>query len=121
MRYTNNHFLTLVEPFDQRLETIVSFRHARVIRQFPTVYLGSREGKWLEFVHEDNVSNDFRINIKVWNIPVLYGRSFRDFGLTLRGHVLKQWFGTLFFVPTCFLATATRRLKEKLKKYLHKR
>ena len=56
MRYTNNHFLTLVEPFDA---------HSETIRQQPTVYLATDKGKWLEIVHEDNVSNDFRINIKV--------------------------------------------------------
>ncbi|MFR0774721.1 MAG: glycosyltransferase [Alistipes finegoldii] len=65
MRYTNNHFLTLVEPFDAHSETIVSYRHTKAIRQQPTVYLATDKGKWLEIVHEDNVSNDFRINIKV--------------------------------------------------------
>ena len=54
MRYTNNHS-----------ETIVSYRHTKAIRQQPTVYLATDKGKWLEIVHEDNVSNDFRINIKV--------------------------------------------------------
>ena len=65
MRYTNNHFLTLVEPFDAHSETIVSYRHTKAIRQQPTVYLATDKGKWLEIVHEDNVSNDLRINIKV--------------------------------------------------------
>lgn len=59
MRYTNNHFLTLVEPFDAHSETIVSYRHTKAIRQQPTVYLATDKGKWLEIVHEDNVSNDF--------------------------------------------------------------
>ena len=36
MRYTNNHFLTLVEPFDAHSETIVSYRHTKAIRQQPT-------------------------------------------------------------------------------------
>ena len=27
MRYTNNHFLTLAEPFDAHTETIISYRH----------------------------------------------------------------------------------------------
>ena len=81
MRYTNNHFLTLVEPFDAHSETIVSYRHTKAVRQQPTVYLATDRGKWLEIVHEDNVSNDFRINIKVWYIPLLCGRRFADFGL----------------------------------------
>ncbi|MFQ7503733.1 MAG: glycosyltransferase [Alistipes finegoldii] len=69
MRYTNNHFLTLAEPFDAHTETIISYRHTKAIRQLPTTYLSTARGKWLEIVHEDNVSNDFRINIKVWYIP----------------------------------------------------
>lgn len=46
MRYTNNHFLTLVEPFDAHSETIVSYRHTKAIRQQPTVYLATDKGKW---------------------------------------------------------------------------
>ena len=102
MRYTNNHFLTLVEPFDAHSETIVSYRHTKAIRQQPTVYLATDKGKWLEIVHEDNVSNDFRINIKVWYIPLLWGRRFADFGLPdLHVPGLRQWF------------TAVRRLRRK--------
>ena len=96
MRYTNNHFLTLVEPFDAHSETIVSYRHTKAVRQQPTVYLATDKGKWLEIVHEDNVSNDFRINIKVWYIPLLCGRRFADFGLPdLHVPGLRQWFCTL--------------------------
>lgn len=58
MRYTNNHFLTLAEPFDAHTETIISYRHTKAIRQLPTTYLSTARGKWLEIVHEDNVSND---------------------------------------------------------------
>ena len=39
MRYTNNHFLTLAEPFDAHAETIISYRHTKAIRQLPTIYL----------------------------------------------------------------------------------
>lgn len=114
MRYTNNHFLTLAEPFDAHTETIISYRHTKAIRQQPTVYIATGRGKWLEIVHEDNVSNDFRINIKVWYIPVLYGRSFADFGLGgFRVSFAGQWFNTLFVVPVRFLVTAVRRLRRK--------
>ena len=112
MRYTNNHFLTLVEPFDAHSETIVSYRHTKAVRQQPTVYLATDRGKWLEIVHEDNVSNDFRINIKVWYIPLLCGRRFADFGLPdLHLPGLRQWFCTLCVVPARFLVTAARRLR----------
>lgn len=104
MRYTNNHFLTLVEPFDAHTETIISYRHTKAIRQLPTTYLSTARGKWLEIVHEDNVSNDFRINIKVWYIPLLYGRSFADFGLGgFRLSCARQWAATLLVVPARFL------------------
>ena len=105
MRYTNNHFLTLVEPFDAHTETIISYRHTKAIRQLPTTYLSTARGKWLEIVHEDNVSNDFRINIKVWYIPLLYGRSFADFGLGgFRLSCARQWAATLLVVPARFFA-----------------
>ena len=112
MRYTNNHFLTLAEPFDAHTETIISYRHTKAIRQLPTTYLSTARGKWLEIVHEDNVSNDFRINIKVWYIPLLYGRSFADFGLGgFRLSCARQWAATLLVVPARFFATAVRRLR----------
>lgn len=114
MRYTNNHFLTLVEPFDDRAETIIAYRHTRAIRQHPTVYISSPHGKWLEIVHEDNVSNDLRINAKVRNIPVLRGRTFSDFGLPeLRVTARRQWFQTLFLLPVRFLVTGAKRLRGK--------
>ena len=113
MRYTNNHFLTLAEPFDAHTETIISYRHTKAIRQLPTTYLSTARGKWLEIVHEDNVSNDFRINIKVWYIPLLYGRSFADFGLGgFRLSCARQWAATLLVVPARFL----RRLRRKWSK-----
>lgn len=117
MRYTNNHFLTLAEPFDAHAETIISYRHTKAIRQLPTIYLSTVRGKWLEIVHEDNVSNDFRINIKVWYIPLLYGRSFADFGLGgFRLSCARQWAATLLVVPARFFATAVRRLRRKWSK-----
>lgn len=117
MRYTNNHFLTLAEPFDAHAETIISYRHTKAIRQLPTIYLSTARGKWLEIVHEDNVSNDFRINIKVWYIPLLYGRSFADFGLGgFRLSCARQWAATLLVVPARFFATAVRRLRRKWSK-----
>ena len=117
MRYTNNHFLTLAEPFDAYTETIISYRHTKAIRQLPTTYLSTARGKWLEIVHEDNVSNDFRINIKVWYIPLLYGRSFADFGLGgFRLSCARQWAATLLVVPARFFATAVRRLRRKWSK-----
>ena len=115
--YTNNHFLTLAEPFDAHTETIISYRHTKAIRQLPTTYLSTARGKWLEIVHEDNVSNDFRINIKVWYIPLLYGRSFADFGLGgFRLSCARQWAATLLVVPARFFATAVRRLRRKWSK-----
>ena len=117
MRYTNNHFLTLAEPFDAHAETIISYRHTKAIRQLPTIYLSTARGKWLEIVHEDNVSNDFRINIKVWYIPLRYGRSFADFGLGgFRLSCARQWAATLLVVPARFFATAVRRLRRKWSK-----
>lgn len=117
MRYTNNHFLTLAEPFDAHAETIISYRHTKAIRQLPTIYLSTARGKWLEIVHEDNVSNDFRINIKVWYIPLLYGRSFADFGLGgFRLSCAWQWAATLFVVPARFFVTAVGRLRRKWSK-----
>lgn len=116
MRYTNNHFLTLAEPFDARAETIISYRHTKAIRQLPTTYLSTARGKWLEIVHEDNVSNDFRINIKVWYIPLLYGRSFAVSVWRFRPVLRPAWAATLLVVPARFFATAVRRLRRKWSK-----
>ena len=92
-------------------------RHTKAIRQLPTIYLSTARGKWLEIVHEDNVSNDFRINIKVWYIPLLYGRSFADFGLGgFRLSCAWQWAATLFVVPARFFVTAVGRLRRKWSK-----
>ena len=99
------------------IRTITSYRHTKAIRQLPTTYLSTARGKWLEIVHEDNVSNDFRINIKVWYIPLLYGRSFADFGLGgFRLSCARQWAATLLVVPARFFATAVRRLRRKWSK-----
>ena len=117
MRYTNNHFLTLAEPFDAHTETIISYRHTKAIRQLPTTYLSTARGKWLEIVHEDNVSNDFRINIKslVYS-PALRTvvRRFRFGGFRLS--CARQWAATLLVVPARFFATAVRRLRRKWSK-----
>ena len=114
MRYPHNHFLTLAEPFDRTLQTIVSYTHTRAVFQLPTTYIRSGSGQWLEIVHEDNVSNDLRINIKIWNIPVLRARSLADFGLAeLRVGWWGQWLKTLFLLPAQFVCTAAERLRSK--------
>lgn len=114
MRYPHNHFLTLAEPFDSNLQTILSYNHTRAVFQLPTTYIRSRGGQWLEIVHRDNVSNDFRINIKIWNIPVLRSRSLADFGLgDLRVRWWVQWLKTLFLLPAQFVGTAVERLWRK--------
>lgn len=114
MRYPHNHFLTLAEPFDQSLQTIVSYTHTRAVFQLPTTYIRSRGGQWLEIVHEDNVSNDFRINIKIWNLPVLRSRSLADFGLEdMRVSWWGQWLKSLFLLPAQFVGTAVERLRSK--------
>ena len=115
MRYTNNHFLTLTEPYncDEKIKTIISYRHGRATKQIPTVYISTKMGMWLEVVHEDNVSNEFRININVRYIPVMKGRDLSDFGLMLKMIWWKQWLKSLTILPAGFTATGIKRLLTK--------
>lgn len=113
MRYTNNHFLTVAEPTDGLPDTVVHYRHTKAIRLLPTVYVRTRKGMWLEFVHEDNVSNDFRINARIRNIPVLRGRDLGDFGLDLKVSAPGQIVRTLGLLPVTFLYTSVKRLLSK--------
>jgi len=53
----------------------------------------------------------------LWYIPLLYGRSFADFGLGgFRLSCARQWAATLLVVPARFFATAVRRLRRKWSK-----
>lgn len=116
MRYTNNHFLSLAERNDERLETIVAYHHARVVSHLGTVFVGTRQGMWLEVVHAGNVSNELRINAHVRNIPILRGRTFDDFGLPLRVSACRQVMVSVFVLPWAFLMTGIRRLATKHKR-----
>ena len=115
MRYTNNHFLTLTEPYhgEEELKTIISYRHGPAIKQFPTHFISTKQGMWLEIAHEKNVSNDFRINIKVLYIPVMRSRNFSDFGVKMKVAWQKQWLMSLTILPVGFLFTAIMRLITK--------
>ncbi len=113
MRYTNNHFLTLLERNDEQLETIISYHHARVVGHFETVFISTPKGMWLEVVHADNVSNELRINAHVRNTPILKGRDFTDFGLPLEVTAFRQVTASLFVLPWKFAATAYHRLRTK--------
>lgn len=118
MRYANNHFLSLAEPYDGNLMTIASYTHSRAIFVLPTEFIRTRRGKWLEIVHEDNVSNDFRINIRIRLIPMLRSCSFADFGLPgLRIPWPRQTLGSLFVFPAQALCTAVRRLWTKRQRH----
>ena len=103
MRYTNNHFLTLVEPYNNDLKTIIFYKHGSVVKQIPTVYIATKTGMWLEVVHKANVSNEFRINVRVKYIPIMRGRTFDDFGLKLSVVWWKQWLKNLTILPFDFI------------------
>lgn len=114
MRYTNNHFLTLSEPYGkEELKTIISFRHATIIKEFETLYLDTPEGMWLEVVHSNNVANEFRINSKVKYILLRRSRDFSDFGIGLRVTGWKQFWKSVFLFPKYFVTTGIRRLATK--------
>ena len=114
MRYTNNHFLTLVEPFDAHSETIVSYRHTKAIRQQPTVYSPPIRASCSKSCTRTTSATIFESISKLWYIPLLWGRRFADFGLPdLHVPGLRQWFCTLCVVPARFLVTAVLRLRRK--------
>ncbi len=113
LRLANNHFLSLLEPAGPDLETIVSFRHARVAKCFPVHYVGGDEPMWLEIVHQHNVSNNLRIYNKARNIPVLRPLSLAGFGVNLHLNAGRQAAITFFVMPFKFIATGYGRLKGK--------
>jgi hypothetical protein len=104
-----------MEPFsgEEELKTVVSYRHGRAIKQFPTHFIATKMGMWLEVAHKNNVSNDFRINIKALYIPIMKGRNFSDFGIKLKIVGWKQWLKNLTVLPVGFLYTAIVRLITK--------
>ncbi|MDR2914034.1 MAG: putative rhamnosyl transferase, partial [Tannerella sp.] len=116
MRYTNNHFLTLAEPYSAKMQTILSYNHAKAIKQLPFVFVKTKQGMWLETVHSDNVSNELRINSKVRYIPILKGVRFEDFGFNLRLSCLGQLAKSLFIFPCTFFFMAVKRLVTKRKR-----
>lgn len=114
MSYSNNHFLTLAEPYGEgRLNTIISFRHAAVTREMETVYVETPDGMWLEVVHASNVANEFRINSRVKYITVMRSRDFSDFGLAMRVSGWGQFWKTITLFPAYFISTGVRRLATK--------
>ncbi len=116
MHYTNNHFLTLAEPYSAEIQTILSYNHAMAIKQLPFVFVKTKQGMWLETVHRDNVSNELRINSKVLYIPILKGFKFKDFGFDLHLSCLSQLVKSLFIFPFAFLFMAVKRLATKRKR-----
>lgn len=113
MKYPNNHFLTLVERNDGNIETIISFRHARVGKHLNISYIDDAKGMWLEIVHGGNLSNNLNINSHVKNVPVMGGFSLVDFGIVVSISSVRQVVNNIFILPFKFICVGARRLKGK--------
>lgn len=117
MRYYNNHFLTLCEPFGESMMGINSYRHGNVIRTLPTTYIKTGKGMWIEFVHDNNVRNGYRVNSRAQYIPVFRGRDFRkDFGVEINVKGFPQIVNNFTSLPYGYLTTGIRSLVTKSKR-----
>lgn len=116
MRYYNNHFLTLYEPFDQA-KTIFTYRHGNAAKHVPTIYIRTDMGMWIEFVHDNNVSNGYRVNSRAQYIPMFCGRDFsKDFAIDIKVAGAGQVVKSLTTLPFNYVKTALKQLATKYKR-----
>lgn len=114
MMYPHNHFQTLCEePGDFR--TIKGFPHTRIRKLFPShdITDGGRPW-WMEIVHSRNVNNDYRIDLRLRNIPVFKAVSLSGFGLDKTLSASNNTIKSLFVIPLLFVVTAAKGIRRHL-------
>ncbi len=114
MMYPHNHFQTLCEtPGDFR--TIKGFPHTKIRKLFRNHDI-TDGGKpyWMEIVHSRNVNNDYRIDLRLRNIPVFRSVSLCSFGLDKVLSRTNNTVKSLFVIPGLFAVTAAKGIRRHL-------
>lgn len=62
--FPKNHFSTLIEFNDDKINTILNFNHMEIAKNVNTVELDNTVPLWLEVVHSTNVSNRMHCSLK---------------------------------------------------------
>lgn len=121
MVYPHNHFLTLVENNSADFKTIESYFHGSAHRSLKTVVIKDTNYYWMEVVHNNNVSNDFRITTRIKYYPVFTSLSLKDYGVNITIRWYHSTFNTLIKMPWVFFSVAFRKLNNKAKRKLFKK
>jgi hypothetical protein len=116
MMYPHNHFQTLCET-PENFKTIKGFPHTSVRKMFVNHDI-TDNGKpyWMEIVHEHNVNNGYRVDIRLKNIPIFKSIDLKDFGQDLQFSAMKNSMNSLFVMPCLFAAAAFRGILRHLTK-----
>lgn len=113
LEWEENHFLTYVEPFSERLMTVNCCNHTKVKEHHTLKLAGKDKEMWMEICHERNVSND--IHHFRWAInPLKHGYESDRFGLTPSPLFRYNHLKFRLFVVLARLAKIIRRAKERL-------
>lgn len=121
MIYPHNHFLTLVENNTTDFKTIESYFHGSARRLLKAIDIKDKNYYWMEVVHNNNVSNDFRITTRIKYYPILTSLSLKDFGVntTIQWH--QNTFNAFIKMPLVFIQVGIRKLSNKIKRKLSKK
>lgn len=116
MMYPHNHFQSLCERPDD-FKTIKGFPHTSVRKMFVNHDI-KRGGQpfWLEIVHDHNVNNGYRVDMRLRNIPMFKSVNLKDFGAEIKIGALKNSLHSIFVMPCLFFASAFRGIKRHLKR-----
>ena len=116
MLYPHNHFQTLCEKPDN-FKTVKGFSHTSIRKMFANHDI-TDNGKpyWMEVVHEHNVNNGYRVDIRLRNIPIFKSIDLKDFGQDIKFSALNNSINSIFVMPCLFAAAAFRGIIRHLKK-----
>lgn len=114
MMYPHNHFQTICEAPESFL-TIKGFPHTKVRKLFQNHDI-SDNGRpyWMEIVHSRNVNNDYRIDLRLKNIPVWKSVDLNSFGLDRVLSASNNTFKSIFVLPYLFVTTAVKGIRRHL-------
>lgn len=114
MKYPHNHFQTICESPDNFM-TIKGYPHTRVRKMFANhdIADGGRP-QWMEVVHSRNVNNDYRIDLRLKNMPVWKRVDLGSFGIDVKLSAFNNTVKSLFVIPCLFMQTAVKGIRRHL-------
>ena len=84
MYYPNNHFLSMIEPNDENLISIMAYRHSRARKNEEHLDIKTDKPYWVEVVHGGNVNNQFMFSPKYRYLPVFQNKWLKEYGLDIQ-------------------------------------